>query len=356
MGNFKLAGFQRNIYMGGSAAAVRFSWTYGPFYGLPLLGIWAVAEALDLQRCPECGFSILIRDNSTGEVACRSCGLVLGEVEYAPPFAGEERRGAFRLVSGATGRLRPSEVKERHLRMVGRREGDGRTEANLASEIAKLAGWIGAGKNVEEEAMLYAKKLMRALRKSHMKMKIVDMAAVALWRACEVQVFPVTWSEYERMLGKSLYKLMTKANGAMPAPGKPFTALDYVGRLAAKVGARVGRSEIVAAVEGYARLLCKNVNNIEVQGRDPVCVAATALCVADELLGGRIGKERIIEAAEAGYSPAVGRLMKACAPPPQPFMYNAACLIAERAWEELFVSYSRLKSGARDGGGNARAD
>ena len=41
----------------------------------------------DGERCPECGCEYLVRDSETGEVVCRSCGVVVGEVEYAAPFS-----------------------------------------------------------------------------------------------------------------------------------------------------------------------------------------------------------------------------------------------------------------------------
>jgi hypothetical protein len=39
------------------------------------------------------------------------------------------------------------------------------------------------------------------------------------------------------------------------------------------------------------------------------------MCVADELLGARIGRKAITEALDSGYSPATARILKMLAPP-----------------------------------------
>jgi len=118
--------------------------------------------------------------------------------------------------------------------------------------------------------------------------------------------------------GTSLYKLLTKAAKIVPPPTKGFTAADYVGRLGARLGGLADQSYI-SSLEAYAIALCKAAEG-EVFGKDPVCVAATALCVADEAFGSLIGGERIAEALGAGYSQSTAKILKRYKPPLPPNM------------------------------------
>jgi len=267
------------------------------------------------QKCPECGSTYLVRDGETGEVVCRSCGVVVGEAEYAADFVPASMPGAFSMVSGTAGKLRPSEVRgERYLRMVGRREGDQRTEAQLAGDVTAVAWHIGAGqlKEMHMTAMWYGKRLLKSLRKAKVRMRIWEVAAVAVWHACKLHGFRVSMEEYERTLGlKSLYKLIVKASGVEPAPTAFSTAESYVNKIASKLNAD---PQHVNAVAEYAISLCREAEGF-FEGKDPVCVATTAMCVADELLGARIGRKAITEALDSGYSPATARILKMLAPP-----------------------------------------
>lgn len=288
-------------------------------------------------RCPDCGCERLVRDSSTGEVVCQNCGVVVVEGECVHGFAPKQDRGSFalmnRLGSGRLGyveRLKYGE--QRFLRLLGR-EGVDRTESNIATDVATLASRIGAPKAVEETAFYWAMKLLKAMRTKGRKMPTQEIAAVTLWAACKLQGFPITMDEFERALrgrgnGRSLLKLINKAEGIMPLPKAVVDPKRHIARLAAKLYG-VADHKYVSAIEAYAKMLC-DASADDISGKDPVCVASTALCVADELVGGLIGKERIVRLTGVGHSQGAAEAMKRNRPkPPEPL------------WDALLSSYAR---------------
>ncbi len=283
----------------------------------------------EFRGCPNCGGERLIRDGATGEVACALCGTVVSDVEYVPEYTPNFNRGSFAFVkqlgSGKPSYFEVLRSGERYLRMVGR-DGE-RTEANVAAGIATVAGRIGAPKPVEEEGMYRARCLLKAMRARGRRLTTEEIVAVSLWVACKMHGFPVTMDEYVHALGwsksgannaKSLLKLLNKAEGIAPLPKGIIDPKLYVGKLAARLTKSPKASpRYISALEVYARALCDAVAG-EVSGKDPVCVAATALCVADELMGQVFGRAEIERLTGAGYSPPTARAMRRrAAPPPE---------------------------------------
>ena len=293
------------------------------------------------EACPECGSTYLVRNGETGEVVCRSCGVVVSEVEYATHYVPAGARGSFAFTSLARtgGKPAPSDVRKldpdvrRLARQIGRLEGAERTEAAVANMINGLVDKLCLPKSVEEEAMVYAKRLLKAMREKGKRLTVIEVSAVSVWNALKVQGFPVTMKEYVNLVNAllarrdgnrglrraSFYKLITKAAEVLPPPAKVFAPADYVGRLCARIGGLADRS-YVSTVEAYAAALCRAAEE-ELFGKDPVCAAATAICVADEVLGGRIGAEKIAKAVGAGYSQSTAQLLKRRRPPLPPTLY-----------------------------------
>ena len=324
------------------------------------------------QKCPECGGIHLVRDGETGEVVCRSCGVVVDEAEYAAHFVPAAARGSFAFTSLARtgGKPAPSDVRKlgpdgvRLARQIGRLEGAERTEAMVANMINGLADRLGLPKAVEEEAMVYAKRLLKGMREKGKRLKVVEVSAVSLWNALKVQGHPVTMKEYVNLVNAllarrdgnggfktaSFYRLLTKAAEILPPPGKMFTPADYVGRLCARLEGLADRS-YVATVEAYAITLCKAAED-ELFGKDPVCAAATAICVADEAFGGWIGADKITKTLGVGYSQSTAQLLKKHRPPLPPTLH-APVLKALKKKGLGVLAAERLRNGTLKGGENA---
>jgi transcription initiation factor TFIIIB Brf1 subunit/transcription initiation factor TFIIB len=249
-------------------------------------------------------------------------------------------------------------------RQIGRLEGAERTEAMVANMINGLADRLGLPKAVEEEAMVYAKRLLKGMREKGKRLKVVEVSAVSLWNALKVQGHPVTMKEYVNLVNAflarrdgnggfktaSFYRLLTKAAEILPPPGKMFTPADYVGRLCAKLEGLADRS-YVATVEAYAITLCKAAED-ELFGKDPVCAAATAICVADEAFGGWIGADKITKTLGVGYSQSTAQLLKKHRPPLPPTLH-APVLKALKKKGLGVLAAERLRNGTLKGGENA---
>jgi len=282
-------------------------------------------STVEVAKCPECGSVQLIRDGATGEVVCAACGLVVHEVEFVQGFAPKSvDRGSFAVVGSlGSGKPTPSEIRRggRFLRYVGRCEE--RTKYGVATAIETIADKVYAPKQVREEATAIAKRLLKAMREKNRKLRVEEVAAVSLWCACKLAGHAVTMDEYARVVepyisrkngGKvSLLKLINRAESITPLPKDVKDARAYIVKLAGKLE-KYAEPWLVSEVIKYAIKLCEEAAD-DVSGKDPVCIAATALCVADELAGGWIGRGRILELTGAGFSQSAAEAMKKRAPP-----------------------------------------
>jgi len=326
----------------------------------------------DNERCPECGSTYLVRDGETGEVVCRSCGVVVGEVEYVAHFVPAVARGSFAFTSLARTGGKPalSDVRKlgpdgvRLVRQIGRLEGAERTEATVANMINGLADKLCLPKAVEEEAMVYAKGLLKGMREKGKRLTVVEVSVISLWNALKVQGHPVTMKEYVNLVNAllarrdgnggfrraSFYKLITKAAEIVPPPGKMFTPADYAGRLCAKLE-DLADMGYISTVEAYAIALCKAAED-ELFGKDPVCAAATAICVADEVFGGWMGAEKITRTLGAGYSQSTAQLLKKHRPPLPPTLHTPVLKAIKRKGLEVLAAERMRNGGAPKGGEN----
>ncbi|MEM3719542.1 MAG: hypothetical protein QXD45_05935 [Candidatus Bathyarchaeia archaeon] len=277
-------------------------------------------------KCPECGGAV-IKDGATGEVACSQCGVTIDDFEFVQSYIHRNgnNRGSF-AVAGIPETGKPSYFEilrygnQRYLHMLGRDNSKERTVTRVALHISNLANKVGAHKQVEEEAMLLAKRLLKALRMQRKKMSTDEVAAVAFWVACKIHDVLITIEDYEGMCArtfpnwrsadghvtKSLLRLISKASDVEYLPLKLLELKDYVRRLAAKLrrkarSERLKTSRYIDALEAYAMLVCDKVKD-RVKAKNPVCIAATAIRVADEFLGGWIGATRIAKVLGAGFS------------------------------------------------------
>lgn len=314
------------------------------------------------MKCPDCGGTV-VRDATTGELVCSRCGLVVGEVEYVPRFVPRTvERGSFAYAGlPATGKPTRRELvkyRDRYLYMIGRTESRERIAANIATYVSLLAGRMGMNlKVVEEEAMRLAKLLLKQMREKGRRLNADEIAAVSLWQACKVHGFPITMREFEDACatafrwerGGSLLKLISKAREVgLAEDGRWFEPNDYLRRLVARLrglGLDGLDERYIDALAAYAMQLCDAVRDSnELRGKNPVCVAAAAMCVADELMGGWVGHERMKGALGVGFGKEAYRLMKEKAPPVHASLWDRVLSGLEERVKE--VSYSAAKAGS----------
>jgi len=304
-------------------------------------------STVEAVKCPECGSAHLIRDNATGEVVCADCGLVVHEVEAVQGFVPKgPDRGSFEVLNAlGSGRPTPSEVRRggRFLRYVGRYEEKAKRE--VAMNIETVADKIHAPKEVRKGAMAIAKRLLKAMREQNRKFRVEEVSAVSLWCACKVAGHAVTMDEYAEVVepyisrrngGKvSLLKLINRAESIAPLPKVVKDARAYIVKFASKLEGQAS-PKLASAVASYAVTLYEEAAD-DVSGKDPVCLAATALCVADELMGGWIGRRRILELTGAGFSQSAAEAMKRRAPPPSKNLLDVYIDLMEKKFAEVMA-------------------
>ena len=270
------------------------------------------------RKCPECG-AALCYDAGTGESICSECGLVVEVEAFEEPPQPKNRKALVALP--ATSKPLYSDLEEldferrRVYSKIGRYGGKG-DEKKHESLVEQYADKISAPEKVRILALLLAKKIAKGLRKAGKKLKKEDIARVALWEACKICGFWVTLQEFEGACGlksekRGIYALLSKVSDAVEMDVVVPKPSYYIPRLAARLIPFVRDVQYISALEEYAAKICAEAERRKLtNGKDPVCVAGTALHIVDERLGGRIGRARMA-AAGIKYSQEVAKTLTA---------------------------------------------
>ena len=253
------------------------------------------------ETCRECRAS-LVADFETGEQVCAQCGVVSRneELRFSSPFSspaselgslmGEENSGMMYYVS------LPAKIDERDVDARGKHiveagdmnrlrrlnnlsissDSKRRNLTRAATEIQRIGGSLGAGKNVVERAYeIYRKGIEDG---NGRRRSIQGMAEAALYLACKEGGIPRSAEEIEHSSdgheGKNIRhysKVLSK--GAGLHIGSPDPA-SQVSRIASRAGLG-GLTERKAI-----HILEKVKNEAVLAGKRPVSIAAAALYLA----------------------------------------------------------------------------
>ena len=272
-------------------------------------------------KCPECGAGRLYYDAETGESFCSSCGLVVGVERFEEPTQPRNRK--VLIGPPATGRPFYSDLgkldseRRRVYSKIGRYEGkeEGKRYRDL---IEQYADKIGAPQKARVVAFNLAEKIVKGLREAGMRLKREDVARVALWEACKICDFWISLEEFERACGvrkgdeeHGIYFLLNKVSEAVEISMVVPKPSHYIRRLAGRLIPFARDAQYISALEEYAAKICAEAERRRLtNGKDPVCVAGTALHIVDERLGGRIGRAKMA-AAGIKYSQEIAKALAA---------------------------------------------
>ena len=179
-----------------------------------------------IERCPECGDSVIIQDSKSAEVVCTNCGFVLStEMTDVGPewraFTPEEREAKVRVGAPQTfmlhdkglstkidwrdiGGFAPKKRAQLHRirKWQQRSRVSGSTEKNLAkalSEIGRISDMLNLPKNiVETSAITYRRAVNERLIRGR---SIKSMATAATYLACRQNKLVRTLSELSKASG-----------------------------------------------------------------------------------------------------------------------------------------------------------
>jgi len=299
------------------------------------------------ERCPECG-GHLVYVPETGEFVCSACGLASVQEErftpgwmgdHSEPFSGVTK--AARIPRLVLARM-PEEMR-RALYRVGQLEPSEKMVTELYKCIEAAAAQLNiTDSNIISEAHAYAVALKRGLMSSGQRMMMEEIAIASLWRASQMHHAPLLLSDVERAypeIADKLYKILSKSSSVMDFKVRPPKAVDYVKRMIAKISDFPDK-EYVSAIEEYAIGLLREAEGCDkLRGKDPVAIAGTAIHLADEELGSRIGR-KVLEALGIKYNDHLAKILKKLSPPLTDLFLKK---VFERAYREtLYAVYKEL--------------
>jgi transcription initiation factor TFIIIB Brf1 subunit/transcription initiation factor TFIIB len=238
-----------------------------------------------------CGHHRLVKKGH--EVVCVECGLVISDFDLSPQQRNYNRPGLWDYTSFTLGSDRLTSKE--------------RTELAVATKIDVLASRLALPGYVSAQAMVEARKMLRAVRgKAGVRFTAAETAIAAVWNACKIMKVPVSMREVAKTLrGMSMdydenriFRLLNRASRVIDLPRRLMRPRDYIPKITAKLSGKFSY-RYLSTVEGYAVAIAESSEE-ELKGRNPVYSAAAAICAADETLGGRIGRSTIAEAACVG--------------------------------------------------------
>lgn len=262
-----------------------------------------------------CRHEHTIKDYTTGEVVCVDCGVVLSEVEYAPPpqVRLDRKLRAYECTSYSAGTHLKAGGRWGRLSRLDSRK---RTEAKITILIERICAWLNSPSNISAQAVYVARKLLRAMRRREsVRFSVEEAAAVSVLLAYRYSNIPLTAERLAETLngngyGNRLYnkdvvlRLYRRASAILATPRYWGYPKDFLGKIAAKFLGMVD-NRYLSLLEQVAFSILKEAERSNSQllaGRNPLVVAAASIIAADQLLGGHIGEENILRKAGVGDS------------------------------------------------------
>jgi len=244
------------------------------------------------------------------EVVCVECGLVISDFELSPKQRNYNRPGLWNYTSFTLGSDRLTSKE--------------RTELAVATKIDVLASILALPGYVSAQAVVEARKILRAVRgKAGVRFTAAETTIAAVWNACKIMKVPVSMREVAKTLRgmgldydeNRIFRLLNRASRIITLPCRLMQPTDYIPKIAAKL---TGKAEqrYLSTVERYAMAIAAVAEEV-LKGRNPVYSAAATICAADKILGERIGWSAIAKVVDAGAGLAnLASKLTGLAPPP----------------------------------------
>ena len=262
-----------------------------------------------------CRHEHTIKDYTTGEVVCVDCGVVLSEVEYAPPpqVRLDRKLRAYECTSYSAGTHLKAGGRWGRLSRLDSRK---RTEAKIATSIERICAWLSSPSHISAQAVYVARKLLRAMRRREsVRFSVEEAAAVSVLLAYRYSNIPLTAERLAETLNRNGYgnrlynkdvvlRLYRRASTILATSRYWGYPKDFLGKITAKFLGRIN-NRYLSLLEQVAFSILKEAERSNSQllaGRNPLVVAAASIIAADQLLGGHIGEENILRKAEVGDS------------------------------------------------------
>ena len=273
-----------------------------------------------IERCPECGESVILKDSNSAELVCTNCGYVLSTymTDLGPEwraFNQEEREAKVRVGAPQTfmlhdkglstkidwrdiGGFAPDKRAQLHRirRWQQRSRVSSSTEKNLAralSEISRISDILNLPKNiVETSAITYRKAVREGLIRGR---SIKSMSIAATYLACRQNKLLRTISELSEASGinkkeiASNYRFLVRKLRFFVPPVRPN---QHITKISNKIG-------LDGLTEGVAHKILRAAKKQKLtSGRGAKSIAAAASYIASKVVGNNITQREFAEAAD----------------------------------------------------------
>lgn len=273
-----------------------------------------------IERCPECGESVIVKDANSAELVCTNCGFVLTTdmTDFGPEwraFTPAERETKVRVGSPQTFMLHdkglstnidwrdiagfaPEKRAQFHRirRWQQRSRVSSSTEKNLAralSEISRISDMLNLPKNiVENSAITYRKAVNEGLIRGR---SIKSVAIAATYLACRQNKLVRTISELSEASGvnkkeiASNYRFLVRKMKFFVPPVRPN---QHITKISNKIG-------LDGLTEGAAHKILRAAKKQRLtSGRGAKSIATAAVYIASKVTGGNITQREFAEAAD----------------------------------------------------------
>lgn len=281
-------------------------------------GVQIVLEAG--ARCPLCGGQTV---QDSGEIICKSCGAVLGQAGQENNYGGGE----------GTLRVKPSvwnytSFKEGESQLLSK----DRTELRIALMIEKLGDELGLPISVKGEAVLLSRRILKAAREVRAKKKegtsserltVEDITISSLILACRLTKVPRSIKDVVNAgkrigfesKGHDIFRKVLKSvlsSGVRYQHNDPDDYASYlVNRLISdkqvgnSIAQYVNPNEYARFLHRKALAILSTTSRTMMEGKSPWLMAASSICLADQVLSGGyglIGRVEVSRVAGCGLS------------------------------------------------------
>ncbi|PYB68000.1 MULTISPECIES: transcription initiation factor IIB [unclassified Thermoplasma] len=277
----------------------------------------------EIERCPECGSTNLIRDYEHGELVCGECGAVIEDayIDQGPEwraFDSEQNESRARAGSPMTytihdkglstdiswknkdsyGRSIPTRNRAQLYRLrkwQKRIKVSNAAERNLSQalqELERMASNLSIPDDVKETAAVIYRK---AVKQNMIRGRSIEgVVAGALYAACRITNVPRTLGEIasvtrvkKKEIGRT-YRIMSRYLKLNIMPSK---AEDYISRFCSKL-------KLSMDTRNKALEILRTAENAGLtSGKGPTGVAAAAIYIASLMTGERRTQRAVAEVA-----------------------------------------------------------
>ena len=277
----------------------------------------------EINKCPECGSTHLVRDYERGELVCMDCGLVIDDsyIDQGPEwraFDSEQRDSRARTGAPMTykihdkglsteiswnnrdsyGKSIPTRSRAQLYRLrkwQKRIKVSNAADRNLTQalqELERISSNLGLPNNVRETAALIYRK---AVKENMIRGRSIEgVVAASIYAACRMLDIPRTLDEIasvtrvkKREIGR-VYRIMSRTLKLSILPSKPD---DYIDRFCAKL--KLGGD---VKKKAYEIIRMADEQHI-LSGRGPTGVAAATIYIASILCNERRTQREVAEVA-----------------------------------------------------------